>query len=1197
MNNEKDYKFQKLTPYSDADLEVYDKAFEYVFNNSDIKNIAISGIYGSGKSSIMETFEKNDTSNRKYIHISLAHFAETSLNNNKITENSIEGKILNQLIQQIEPKYIPQTRFKVKRNISNEKVLVITFISILTILGFIFLFNFINWKNFVITSDIPLLYITISVSFRIATLVWIVIIFGCVLYILIQSQLNNHLLKKITIKGSEIEIFEENDESYFDKYLNEVIYIFENCQADCIIFEDIDRFNDTQIFENLREINTLVNYRLKKEDSLLRFFYLLRDDVFQNKDRTKFFDFVIPVIPIVNSSNAYNILIESFNDTKYENSLDHHFLHGISLYLDDFRIIKNILNEFYIYEKKLNTIELDCNKLLAIIVYKNIFPKDFSDLLLNKGYVYSLFNNKSSLIKIISKSYKDKLEKINKRLEFYKNEFSETKKELDYIKEKKEDEYPYIYQQDELNSWIENSYKPRLQAIEDRNNNLYYKIVTEKDTLEEKIKTINNNSLKNLLINSDIINSYFHDTTADNDIGVKNEFNEIKASDYFDLLKYLVVNGFIDETYTDYLSYFYENSLSINDKKFLRSITDRNALEETYKLDNPKLVLENLNTFELSQVEARNYDLFEYVLEDTDQQNIKSIIKNVCSSGQHSFIKGFMKNKPYNKLIKNINIVDPIFINSMFQSNDYIKDELETYCMVSLQCNELNILSKMNEDSVLANWIANDDTFMNETVDNSSLDQVKMIIKSLIIIDVHFVSIHYTDATNTTFFNEVYKNNLYVLNANNLKLMLDKKNNDINKSCLFTHVYNENETSPLFKYMKENMGTSLKSYFDIFSDSITDTNETIYWIISHSEINNDLKEKYIDQLGTYIEDINKIEDESMKLKFLVAKKIRYSVSNILSYSKLFGLNNELTVFINSNPKSLDYTKANEPDIIEDFARNCFKQMELNDIKYEQILTSIVEPQTNFNFSNMTDNKLTIAIKNHIIPMNSNNIDFIRKQYYSHLELFILNNFKEYINYLSNNQTTEDEIKMLLLSNSLDETQKIIILKSTSVSIHLDELNVSNSIKLEIIENHFDVKDFSFVISSYENESNDIKEAIIQQIITNFSMYVRSENTQNKIILFNLLSNNKLTFDQKAQLFEKNINILNNGEIKECLYTFGAEKIIFNLFNNSNHKVEYNSRNNRLVEILESADIIEPPYKAANEKYYKKLKLKKIMTKK
>ncbi len=85
--------------------------------------------------------------------------------------------------------------------------------------------------------------------------------------------------------------------------------MFEKAEFDGIIFEDIDRFDRIEVFERLREINLLVNARLrnrKSETKVVRFFYLLRDDVFQSKDRAKFFDYILPIVPVLDSSNSYD---------------------------------------------------------------------------------------------------------------------------------------------------------------------------------------------------------------------------------------------------------------------------------------------------------------------------------------------------------------------------------------------------------------------------------------------------------------------------------------------------------------------------------------------------------------------------------------------------------------------------------------------------------------------------------------------------------------------------------------------------------------------------------------------------------------------------------------------------------------------------------------------------------------------------
>lgn len=73
-------------------------------------------------------------------------------------------------------------------------------------------------------------------------------------------------------------------------------------------------------------------------------------------------------------------------------------MQGLSLYIDDMRLLKNIYNEFVIYFNRLNTTELDCNKMLAIITYKNLFPRDFAKLQLNQGFVYTVFCKKDSFI-------------------------------------------------------------------------------------------------------------------------------------------------------------------------------------------------------------------------------------------------------------------------------------------------------------------------------------------------------------------------------------------------------------------------------------------------------------------------------------------------------------------------------------------------------------------------------------------------------------------------------------------------------------------------------------------------------------------------------------------------------------------------------------------------------------------------------
>lgn len=442
----KDIVFSKLTPTDDVKMEVYDAALKYIFENKDIKNIAIAGSYGAGKSSLLETYKK-DHSDKKFLHISLAHFEETAANGavrkDKDIEGVLEGKILNQLIQQIEVGNIPQTNFHIKRTVNDSRCIAFAVGTVVFLLALLHLKYFKAWSGWV--DSLTDLYLktllqffanpySLFISGVVAT-----VLFGLGLYQLIKAQKNKNIFRKLSVQGNEIEIFGEDDNSYFDKYLNEVLYLFENSRRDVIVFEDLDRFDDNKIFERLREINILANIRLqngkdKKQSGPLRFFYLLRDDIFVNKDRTKFFDFILPVIPVVDGSNAYDQIKNHLKRGGIFEIFEEKFLRELSLYIDDMRVLKNIYNEFMIYYNKLNTIELNANKMFAMITYKNIFPRDFSDLQLNQGFVHELFSRKNDFVELRRTECEAKIEEKKEQIENAKKEELGSLEELDYVK-------------------------------------------------------------------------------------------------------------------------------------------------------------------------------------------------------------------------------------------------------------------------------------------------------------------------------------------------------------------------------------------------------------------------------------------------------------------------------------------------------------------------------------------------------------------------------------------------------------------------------------------------------------------------------------------------------------------------------------------------------------------------------------------
>ena len=388
---EREYQFRALTSNKDVEIkQVTLKALQFAIDKkSEVTNVAITGNYGAGKSSIVESFERECT-DKTFLHISLGQYDETigseknGLNNRQI--NTIEGKIINQLLHQINPNQIRKSIFKTLDAESQIKPFNISVYLGLVLLLSLYLLNFSSWNGLI--QNFSWLSWTTEpiISLLVLVILFVLIVYG--FYFLLKLQKDFGFIKKLSLKAekieTDIEIFSNDNSkvSYFDRYLDDVLYLFKQSGADVIVFEDIERFNDSRIFEKLKELNIVINRNRKANNKRkLVFFYLVKDDLFESQERTKFFDFIIPIVPVVTASNSHDILKKLLTEMWEYDSLDKTFLFNISLYLDDMRLINNICNEYLTYKDTLNTLKLDYEKLFSLKIFH--FYKEIKDIYMN----------------------------------------------------------------------------------------------------------------------------------------------------------------------------------------------------------------------------------------------------------------------------------------------------------------------------------------------------------------------------------------------------------------------------------------------------------------------------------------------------------------------------------------------------------------------------------------------------------------------------------------------------------------------------------------------------------------------------------------------------------------------------------------------------------------------------------------------
>ena len=1209
------HNFQKLTPIKNAELKIYNKALDFVFDSDDIKNVAISGAYSSGKSSVIETY-KNSNPKIRFMHISLAHFEPAEEGDKKPPEGPsehkafLEGKILNQLIHQIDPEKIPQTNFKVKQKISNSTIaksaFMFTFFLILSF--YTILFN--NWKEFILTLSLdwlknPLLWTT-NKDLLLLSGILCAVILGSGVYSILKAQKNKNIFRKVNIQGNEIEIFEEKDESYFDKYLNEVLYLFENSGANVIVFEDMDRYNVNQIFVKLREVNTLIN---NKKRAPIRFFYLLRDDVFISKDRTKFFDFIIPIVPVIDSSNSYDQFIEHFKQGGIFEIFDENFLQGLSLYIDDMRILKNIYNEFAIYHNRIQSTELNSNKLLAMISYKNIFPRDFSDLQLGKGFVYTIFLKKAdftrqAIQKINNeiKGIEDEIQLIQKEvfndiddldatyliLNYHELEVAGTKEyefetRRDLIRAIKENQYKVYHnnrynrrQQDDLenefNELKQNDiYLQRKKVIEIKYNKYIQKLKNDIKELQNELYKAQKSRLRDI-INKENIDTIFK-VNFINEIGKENKFEEIKASHYFPLIKYLMRNGYIDETYPDYMTYFYENSLSRIDKIFLRSVTDQIPKEYTYSLKNPKLVLSRLQLTDFDQEEILNIDLLCHLLK-TKQSNKKYLtgfLQQLAETKNYQFISKFLETgKNINVFIDSINHLWPSIIQCILTESNFSEEQKKQYIIYTIYSSPQADIEALNKNNCLTTFISSFPGFLDINYPN-----VQQIIKIFIMLNVRFAWIDYK-ISNKVLFNAVYKNDLYQITFDLISLILEEvyglpKSDDFS-SKNYTLI-NSKPDEPLAQYINKNIDNYLNIILDNCNEFINDEEKAALAILNNPNIDEEKKEVYISYLQTAIENLKDVNTKELWSLLLQQKQIKYSEENISRYYFLSEkeLDPYLIQFINGSNKILTFNtdyinNTYGENAVSNFCNDIVTCNPLSNENYINILRSLKWYHESFSIPGISEEKVLLLIEFKIIRMTHSALTFMREHYPEQLLPFITKNITDYTTKVINEDNFILEEMLLVLQKVVPNKYKIELLKYAKEKISIKNKRYSKKVKAHILEYNLDKEDIPFLLETFPNESNSIKE-----IIKNISIKFIDHIIDNSFTVpFNLLSelfdSAQLTKEMKIELLILCLPNMNIDQAKKYLGSLQMNNFL-SLFKGKNPKFIINPTNKQILEIF------------------------------
>lgn len=452
------------TPYAEQFKEL--KSF---LENDNVKNLAVFGSYGAGKSSFIKTFFNHFTVNNRreddeVIYISLPDFdyrtgsknkkhshnsqrepdgktnlklntlgkqsnftKEDTLKNNlnsksetsefdtcKLDLETVESEIIRQLVCSKISKKIPVSLFSNFKSDFLEK-LKITFVIFCCITVFLLCLNQQVEREYFFSIDIYLLP-KLSLLF--------LLIHFFIKYIFRRFRFSNISFFNIGVSAKD-----KSELSVFDAYLDEITYLFEESNCRYVVFEDLDRTENYEVLTHLRSLNFILNNDHRNIDHFtvkqrkIVFIYVIRSDIFTNaQDTVKFFDASIHVQNVITSANSWEYFIkyrddlcEHFLEDKLKKeflskkSLTDEFLSNIAFFVTDLRLVKMIFNDYL-------------NILGSLSILFSTLQNASIKLFAQKSFSYAVFR---SVYPIESEELlKDKgiiFNYLNSKLSYYKN--------------------------------------------------------------------------------------------------------------------------------------------------------------------------------------------------------------------------------------------------------------------------------------------------------------------------------------------------------------------------------------------------------------------------------------------------------------------------------------------------------------------------------------------------------------------------------------------------------------------------------------------------------------------------------------------------------------------------------------------------------------------------------------------------------
>jgi hypothetical protein len=477
---------------------------------------------------------------------------------------------------------------------------------------------------------------------------------------------------------------------------------------------------------------------------------------------------------VINGTNSGDALIQKLEESKKINDphdISKEFVLDVAPYISDMRVLTNIYNEFLLYVRMLKTnqeLKLSEEKIMAMVIFKNLYPKDFSDLQAETGIVKDAFNCKPSALRKESEQLKKEILEKKNLLSIYKNNVVNSRQGL-----------KAAFLAEVMN------FEKMAQNIEsvDRSNR---KSFSTREIMEKDFEFTKLLGLKNCYIGylgwdsngsyqnhvnkdiSDLIEKYEKKWTSISQVelrglkairgdltGLQDKLQALESIPMSELIEkigadeslpenalknrflvFMLRRGYIDERYADYINYFKGNSITKTDMDFILSVKDRRPMKFDYELKNINVLVTRLQSYEFKERAIRNYDLLAYLLDNQTGEHKAKLNNFIGQLGDGKedtwdFISGFLKkDRQKRQFVHWLAHSWQEMFTYISNNADFDYDTKLTYFKLILNSADVSDIAAMDADKSVTMFLNENENIL-EKLKNESEDRLIAVIDRL----------------------------------------------------------------------------------------------------------------------------------------------------------------------------------------------------------------------------------------------------------------------------------------------------------------------------------------------------------------------------------------------------------------------------------------------------------------------------------